>query len=456
MSCLTVRGCILALILAALTLALIIVLATSFARVADDEICQLFYPDGGVLITQTEPALVFVGPGYEKYCVPKHVLHMTFDKSSGLEREIGSRTLEGLPVSITLDVEYRFTPAGLEGSMVRTGFKNYQERLLMSARAEVRNVCSRFAAVAFLRGSREAIAQQMRDAIAATIVERDGVLIEVVRVNLLTITVDSRFETKFQDVEDIRLLQLQALADLELARIEELRLNETEVISVLADRERRLQEARANLIAAQLNQRSSVTTADTNAQRRIIEAESTRITQLIRKQTDVDETTADRDLDLRQARRAALAAIELAETERLNMVTQMEGEVRRALSNRTRDIAQAVLLRTRRLESLEAVGINRTLELFRTELQANVTAQQIADEGVAQAEAAFVAVRADTDEHLALLTALNMTDTQLGSLLWHTGLGFASNITATLDYQKVALLNEFGGSSNVQVTSPAP
>jgi hypothetical protein len=101
MACLTVKHTILAISLAVGLLSLIIVLATSFARVSDDEICQLFYPDGGHLITQTDPALVFVGPGYQKHCVPRHTLHLVFsdnaDDAAVLSRTIDSRTIEGLP-----------------------------------------------------------------------------------------------------------------------------------------------------------------------------------------------------------------------------------------------------------------------------------------------------------------------------------------------------------------------
>ena len=95
----SVRSTILAVCISVGLLSLIIVLATSFARVSDDEICQLFYPDGGRLLTQTEPALVFIGPGHEKHCVPRHTLHLAFtgNLTSALSRKIDSRTIEGLP-----------------------------------------------------------------------------------------------------------------------------------------------------------------------------------------------------------------------------------------------------------------------------------------------------------------------------------------------------------------------
>eukprot|EP00045_Choanoeca_perplexa_P013265 m.149566 g.149566 ORF g.149566 m.149566 type:complete len:461 (-) comp16297_c0_seq1:3661-5043(-) len=458
MACLTVRHTILAVCLAGALLGLIIVLATSFARISDDEICQLFYPDGGRLITKTEPSLVFIGPGHEKHCVPRHTLHLVFNgnvSSSGLSRTIDSRTAEGLPVTLEIDVEYRFTPAGLETSMLRTGFQNYEQRLLMATRAEVRNVASLYEAEAFLRGSREDIATTMQQRIAQTLVEKDGVLIEIVRVSLLHIAVDARFETKFQEVEDIRLLQLQAQADSELAVIEESRLNETEIIVGLAERERRLQQARAEVTGAILAQQSETTQAETQALRNLIQAESQRIQERIKKETALQEADADQDLKVRKAQRQAIADAELALAARLNMQTEMAGEVRKAAAHRERDIATANLERTRRLESLASVSIDRALAMFREALEANVTAQQIADQGLVDADARVVSVRGETEDHLAIQQALNMTDAQLAGLIWYRALNGtnSNNRTVFMDYSKVALMSEFG-PSDTQTTVP--
>jgi hypothetical protein len=340
--------------------------------------------------------------------------------------------------------------------MLRTGFQNYEQRLLMATRAEVRNVASLYAAEAFLRGSREDIATTMRERIARTLVERDGVLVEIVRVSLLQISIDRRFEAKFQEVEDIRLLQLQAQADFELAVIEESRLNETEIIVGLADRERRLQEARAEVTAAELAQRSETTQAETQALRNVIQAESQRIQERIKKETSLQEAEADQNLQVRKAERQAVADNELAETARLNMVALMSGEVRKAAANRDRDIATANLERTRRLESLASVSIDRTLAMFRETLAANVTAQQVANQGAVDANARVVSVRGETEEHLAIKQALNMTDAQLAALIWYRALGnsSSSNRTVFMDYSKVALMNEFGTSSSTQTTVP--
>ena len=358
-------------------------------------------------------------------------------------------------VSLEVDVEYRFTPAGLETSMLRTGFQGYEQRLLMATRAEVRNVASLYAAESFLRGSREDIATTMRDRIARTLVEKDGVLVEIIRVSLMQISIDARFEQQFQEVEDIRLLQLQAQADFELAVIEESRLNETEIIVGLADRERRLQQARAEVTGAELSQRSETTQAQTQALRNVIQAESQRIQERIKRETSLQEADADQDLQVRKAQRQAIADAELAETARLNMVAQMSGEVRKAAANRDRDVATANLERTRRLESLASVAIDRTLAMFRETLAANVTAQQVADQGVVDADARVVSVRGETEEHLAIQQALNMTDAQLAGLIWYRALGnsSSSNRTVFMDYDKVALMSEFGPSAT-QTTVP--
>ncbi|EDQ89740.1 uncharacterized protein MONBRDRAFT_24808 [Monosiga brevicollis MX1] len=470
----TVKRTLVGLAAAILSLSLIIVLATSFARVADDEICQLFYPDGGKLVTQSEPALVFIGPSYEKYCVPRHTLHLRFESDSdeGLDRVIQSRTKEGLPVSLAVDVEYKFTPEGLETSMQRVGFADYSRRLYMAARAEVRNVASLFEVQSFLRGTREAIAATMRDNIAQTIVERDGVLIDVIRVNLLTVKVHESFENKFQEVEDILLAhqalflnplgsiraeQIEAEADHRLAVIEESRLNETDVINLLAQRGRQNQSAHAEVIEATLEQQSSMTTARTKAIRERIQAESARAQQLIRKQTALEETIADRDIQVAKAERQVVATLQLAETERLNMVTEMEGQVRRAMANRTRDISQGLLNQTRRLEGLAALRIDHDLSVFEIRLNSNVSAQQTRDRGTADAEDEFVRMRTSADAHLALQAALNMSDAQLASLLWHRGISASTtNKTVFLDYDKVALLNEFGPHNTQTVASVTP
>lgn len=162
--------------------------ANSFTQASFDSLTLPKYltsaSDGAKVFVQSEPGLIFVGPGYEKHCIPRHVLHLSFNQKNGLSGVVRSRTREGLPVELTVDVEYRFSPDGLEAEgLARTGFENYNERLLMTARAEIRNSASNYQGVEFLRGSRETIAVDMLQRLTQTLVNRDKVFVELMRVS---------------------------------------------------------------------------------------------------------------------------------------------------------------------------------------------------------------------------------------------------------------------------------
>ena len=60
----------------------------------------------------------------------------------------------GLTVDLELDIEYRFVPAKIAQTALRTGYVNPTDRLLRTGRAEIRNVASLFPVEAFLSGAR--------------------------------------------------------------------------------------------------------------------------------------------------------------------------------------------------------------------------------------------------------------------------------------------------------------
>lgn len=264
-----------------------------------------------------------------------------------------------------------------------------------------------------------------------------------------SVKIDERFEAKFQVAEDVKLLQLQALADFNLSVIEQSRLNETETIAMYARRDRDLQEASADVVTAQLRQQSAVTTARTAAIKEQIQSESKRIQSITKRNIKLDETKANQGLNVQQARRQVVATMELARTERLNMITSMEGRIRRAYSNRTRDLAAVNIERTRRLERLESTKINRTLAIFQDALEANVSAYRLISQGLVDAEKQFVDKREATDQKLAIQQALNLTDNELAAVLWHRALGnHTGTRVVSLDYNKVPFLTEFGGKAD--------
>eukprot|EP00039_Didymoeca_costata_P014220 m.227393 g.227393 ORF g.227393 m.227393 type:complete len:458 (-) comp15972_c0_seq2:300-1673(-) len=430
-------------------LVICIVIPLSVTRVSDDEACQVFYSDGRKIVSKESSGLVFVGPNQEKYCLTRTTQHLIFsDENTGLERLITART-QGLEVELEVDVEYRLKPGKIWETADRIGYDSPQARMLRTCRAEIRNVASLFPVEAFLSGTRANISETMGRWLHETFNELDGVFIDIINVNLLHIQVYKPFEEKFQEVENKRLQQVVARENTELVIQQEVRKNQTEHINAQAQRDQRLQEANSLIIKAQLEQEKLVTEAETQHEQDKIEAESDRQIRTIRAQTVLEETVAQRQLTLQELDREALQKFTVAETARQNMESVARGNIERALSEARRDIQLANIERTKQIEALVKLTIEKNLEVFNINLTANVDGQRIRQNGVAQAREAEKNVKKKTREFELLQDKLNMSDKAVVSLLLYRALQKSPDKKVLLDYVKQPLMTELG-----QVNAP--
>jgi len=245
---------------------MISVIASSLVRVQDDEICQLFYPDSladDAIVDASEASLYWIGPITEKHCVSRSTLHLDFksDNTAGLGRPITVYTQEGVPVTLEVDVEYQLIASQFDETVKRTGFE-LTDRLMRTARSEIRNSASTFDVSDYLVGGREAIGTLIQAQLQERM-DSDGVFVNIKRVNLLHIDVDDVFENLFQAVEDKRLKKLVAEEKVKIVRIDEARLNKTQSMATLATRDKVLQTAEAEVIRARLEASKQITDAET-------------------------------------------------------------------------------------------------------------------------------------------------------------------------------------------------
>ncbi|EGD82927.1 hypothetical protein PTSG_03560 [Salpingoeca rosetta] len=419
---------------------LIAVIVSSITRVNDDEACQIFYQDGNRIITKETSGIVFLGPGAQKFCLSRATQHLIFEEEqTGLQSTIEARSVEGLTLTLELDIEFRYIPERIAETVLRVGYDRPEDRLLRTARAEVRNVASQFGVTEFLTGSRASIALAIQQRLQTVLREQDGVFVSIIQVNLLHIQVYTPFEQKFQEVEDRRLAQIVASENVTLIEIEENRELETASIAAEANRNKLLREAMSRTVTAELEQQRLMTEARTAAQQAQIQAESDRIGRLIRARTQLDETIARREFLVQQVHREASANQTLSETERQNVVVRAEGEVRRALANRTRDVQLALTNQTRAVEALVSSAINSTLQVFRTQLQSNFTAAATELRGRGRAADIRADTRAHAAEYIALQRSLNLTDRELASVLLYRGLQRrtdSGNLSVLFNYAK--------------------
>jgi len=438
----------------------VICIIASFVRVNDDEVCQLFYPDGvkdSNIEAATSPGNVFVGPGGEKHCVTRSTQHLEFTKSktTGLGRLISVTSSEGVPVTLEVDIEFQIDPERFDQTVARTGFGNNNMRLMRTARAEVRDVASGFEIKAFLQGSREAIATQIRQSFQ-TKLETDGVFIDIKKVNLLHIDVDTAFEALYQKVEDRRLQQLVAKERINIITIDENRLNQTQSIEKVALRNVKLRTAEADTVRVQLDQERQLTEANTAFQQAIILAESDRINRNIRATTLLEKQKASRTLKVQAMQRVALANKTLAETDRENMVAVALGTIDRARADASRDLALAQIERSRKLEQIISLEIAQNLEVFEIKLEADVTAAEIKGEGEAAASETQASERAKTNDWIMLKETLGLDDKTLANLLLYRSMGSSGDATVTVDHDAIPFsLLEGDINGGVSVLAPS-
>ena len=177
--------------------------------------------------------------------------------------------------------------------------------------------------------------------------------------------------------------------------------------------------------------------------------ESERQTKVIRAETELQAAAAQRELTLQSLERKALEDKALAETARLNMITTAEGNLRRAQKEVERDIQLAIIERTKTIESLVKLEITKGLEIFQEGVEANVTASQLEQRGIANAREELQRTRAKTIEYELLQGKLGMSDKAMVSLLLYRALKKSDAKTVLLDYAKQPLMQELG-----QMTSP--
>eukprot|EP00049_Salpingoeca_infusionum_P027271 m.31365 g.31365 ORF g.31365 m.31365 type:complete len:458 (+) comp9414_c0_seq3:456-1829(+) len=429
----------------ALIVLVAVLISQSFVKVEENEICEVFFKNGITaekrLSTKTTNGLYFVGPGVTKSCLNRTTEHLQFVGYEGLYQSVSSRSAEGVPIDLEIDIEYQFTPSDLEVTVLRVGFgESVRDRLARVARAEVRDAAGSFNTTAFLRGSRETISTTIQTNLQDRY-DQDGIGVNVIRASILHISVHAQFETRFNDIESIKLDQRVAEENGNLAIVEQRRLNETGVIALLAQRDRELQEARAEVIAAELGQERSVTDAQTQAIRSLIQAESDRVKRTVQAETRLDELKANQALEVREAEREALAKFELAKTQRENLIAMSEGRLLRAAANRTRDIQVAMTQVTQRTERLVSVAINQTLQLFEIALNANTTAQKIEAEGDVNARRIYAEQRPATERLNLLKEKLGLSARELAQIIWYEAVGTSVDKTVLVDYEKQPLLN---------------
>lgn len=422
------------------------IIIASLVRISDDEICEVFYVDGVAkdnIQTKTSPGIVFSGPIPEKHCVTRSTQHLTFDKpsnqfSSSLGRLIATFSQEGVPIVLEVDVEFKYIPGRFDDTVQRTGFGANNDRLMRTARSEIRNVASEFVVDAYLIGSREQISTRMEEQLQIRF-DLDEIFVDIIKVNLLHIDVDNSFESLYQEVENRRLQQLVALERQNIIRIDETRLNETQFIQKQAQRNQLIRNAETETVRAQLDQQRLVTNANTDLQQAIILAESDRINRLIRANTRLKKTKATRTLAIDAVKRVALANATLAETQRQNMRVIALGDISRAQANATRDITKAQIAETRAIEGLISVGINATLEIFKIGNDANATASEISLNGDAESSEILASKRAETSHWIMLKETLQLTDESLANLLIYRAMARNANKTLTIDHEAVPL-----------------
>lgn len=435
----------------------IALIPSSYVAISQDEACEVFYMHTSDIEEVSESGAVWKGPGVEKHCVSKATQHLSFQQpyfGVGLDRVIKARTKEGLEVTLEVDVEYTFIADRISETVPRTGFDNPTDRLFRTARAELRNAASKYGVQEYLTGERSTISDTMQVSLQDTFTNKDKIYINIVKVNLLHISVYPDYEANYQLVEDRKLQQEVEMNHIQLIELNEKTLLEQARIASEADRNKRVAIAEAATVTATLVREREITEAETTLTQSMIEAESRRITEKIRANGLLVEEQKTRDLALAETTREAHTALELATTDYENMIILQEGELKRAAANRERDLVIATRSKETAVAELSKEEITAELLIFDLLLANNLTVAQLTESGKAAAAEEERTVRAKTEEFRVLQSKLHLTDEGLARLFMQRALKRSTGKTVMLDYEKTAFLSEFGTESPTVTVSP--
>ena len=303
--CVGISCCVFALIAIIVTISLV---ASSFAKVDEGEACMQYSDYTGVLEDEVvlEPTNAFVGPSSDFHCYPKIVQEIEVRRASsplplphqtpmcsptvlrcfwrgcavpqfkegakGVNRVLGTRTQEGLFISLDIHIEYRLVSEEMKELFLKFGpWENVVSNITLIARSELRNTASNYGGLEYLAGDRGLIAANMRvrgcvlvavclcgcvavwlcgcgcvhacgqptDVVAWHMYQTDLAValqpfhLTVNEVNIRTIRLSPAFETAFDAVRQVKLAASKALQTREVDITQERRANESSVRAVL-------------------------------------------------------------------------------------------------------------------------------------------------------------------------------------------------------------------------------
>lgn len=473
---------------------IISMVTASFDNVDEGQACMQYSNYTGILedgvITTPENSFVGLHSGFA--CYPTLIQDIEFTHGgAGVNRVLGTRTKEGLFISLQIHIEYRVDAADMKNLLLQFGrWHHVVSNLTIIARSTLRNTASRYGGLDYLAGDRGSIAASMK---ADLHLDFQQFSTSVNEVNIKSISLSPEFERAFEAVREVKLQASKALQTREVDLTQEQRANESAVITLLAQRESTLLAARAAVTTATLERDALTTTKQTEIITTKLKAASTRATALTQARSEVNKAKSERTArlteaqvreserrlqaqrsrgvvlieakaEVEKAKAALVAARTSAETSFASLRVQLEQDRDSKLTAARAELAAAVLERVERLLVANTqLTVTGTREQARkqqavgsataTRTRANATAAALQQSEAARIDGAAGLKSARVNFLAQLRAKTGMSATQVLRYLRLGALGRSStNTTMFVDYTKVPLTLEASAQAGSSVT----
>ena len=380
-----------------------------------------------------DAARIAASPWHELICYPTTIVNLVFqDGRSGLERQLSVRASDGLSITLDMEVDVRIRPNDV-GRLIQLFGKDALNQARRVVRSAARNAAAAYPTTSFLTGQRVNVSESILDAVQT---DMSPFYIDVLRVNLLVITVPSEFLDKFEAVEQVRLDVREEVESLPVRQATTERRNQTGIVDLEAARRTALINAERQVTAAELAQQNALVTEETRQQRERVIEETTRVQLVAAAEAAVDRSEAEAAVNVSTAQLVAgQRELEASRTREVR-IANAEREVAEARASADALVAEALtLLQTAQVEQ----ATRRSLAFAaarRTEIEAAGEATGVLEQGAADAAVARASTLADLS-YLIGAAANNWTEHQAGAGLHFRTVGaIVSNATAFLDYQR--------------------
>lgn len=278
----------------------IALIAASFHSINENKLCLRYNVHDPKVERGVYEAGVHFGLEYEYICYPSDLQSIPFDGESNTRNTnpLTVRSVEGLEMTISVNVEYRLLPNEIFDLFTELGTE-FEQTFIRIARSEIRNVAGQFTAISFLEAGRANISLAMTEQLDTAFRVRHA---QALQVQIATVDLPDEFDAAVQAVTATRLELQRVIQERDVLVSEARRQNVSAVINIAADRDRILLTELSKIEEAKIARSGQIVSEETKAREALLQAQTSRENILVQARANIDRALASREGQLTAAK----------------------------------------------------------------------------------------------------------------------------------------------------------